>query len=117
MFQDLNDISDGKIYTENDMVRVAANDCAGCHACCEGMGDTIILDPLDVHRLCAVTGKSFEELMQQELELHAAEGLILPNLAMVGEKEQCAFLNENGRCTIHSHRPWHMPGISAWQDL
>lgn len=105
MFQDLNDISDGKIYTENDMVRVAANDCAGCHACCEGMGDTIILDPLDVHRLCAVTGKSFEELMQQELELHAVEGLILPNLAMVGEKERCAFLNENGRCTIHSHRP------------
>ena len=57
MLQDLNDISDGKIYKENDMVRVAANDCAGCHACCEGMGDTIILDPLDVHRLCAITGK------------------------------------------------------------
>lgn len=105
MLQDLNEISDGKIYAANDMARVACRDCEGCHACCEQMGESIVLDPLDVWNLCAVTGKSFEGLLQKELELHVVEGLILPNLAMTGEKEQCAFLNESGRCSIHAKRP------------
>ncbi len=105
MLQDLNEISDGKIYTDNDMVRVACRDCEGCHACCEKMGESIVLDPLDVWRILAATGKSFEELLQKEIELHVVDGLILPNLAMVGKAEQCAFLNEAGRCSIHSNRP------------
>lgn len=105
MLQDLNEISDGKIYTDNDMVRVACRDCEGCHACCEKMGESIVLDPLDVRRILAATGKSFEELLQREIELHVVDGLILPNLAMTGEAEQCAFLNEAGRCSIHSNRP------------
>lgn len=105
MFQDLHEISDGKIYTENDMVRVASRDCEGCHACCVGMGNSIVLDPLDVWRLCTVTGKTFEGLLQREIELHAVDGLILPNLAMTGEDERCAFLNEAGRCEIHASRP------------
>jgi len=105
MLQDLSEISDGKIYTDNDMVRVACQDCEGCHACCEKMGESIILDPLDMWRLTAATGKNFEELLQKEIELHVVDGLILPNLAMTGEAEQCAFLSEAGRCSIHSHRP------------
>ncbi len=105
MLQDLNEISDGKIYTGNDMARVACKDCEGCHACCEQMGESVVLDPLDIWNLCAATGKSFEELLQKELELHVVEGVILPNLAMNGEKEQCAFLNESGRCSIHDKRP------------
>ena len=105
MLQDLNEISDGKIYTDNDMVRVACRDCEGCHACCEKMGESIVLDPLAVWRILAATGKSFEELLQREIELHVVDGLILPNLAMTGEAEQCTFLNEAGRCSIHSNRP------------
>lgn len=105
MLQDLSEISDGKIYTDNDMVRAACQDCQGCHACCEKMGESILLDPLDMWRLIVVTGKSFEELLQKEIELHVVDGLILPNLAMTGETEQCAFLNEAGRCSIHRHRP------------
>lgn len=105
MIQDLNEISDGKIYTGNDMVRVACRDCEGCHACCEEMGESILLDPYDVWRLCKATGKDFEMLLQKEIELHVVEGLILPNLAMAGEKEQCTFLNEAGRCSIHNNRP------------
>lgn len=105
MLQDLNEISDGRIYVSNDMARVACQDCAGCHACCEQMGSSIVLDPFDVWRLCVATGKSFEELLQKEIELQVVEGLILPNLAMVGKKEQCTFLNEAGRCSIHANRP------------
>ena len=33
------------------------------------------------------------------------DGVILPDLRMDGEKEQCVFLNEQGRCRIHAMRP------------
>lgn len=105
MLQDLNEISDGKIYDNNDMVRAACNDCEGCHACCENMGTSIVLDPLDVWRLAAATGKNFETLMEEAIELNVVEGLILPNLKMTGRMERCAFLNEAGRCSIHAMRP------------
>ena len=45
------------------MVRAACGDCAGCHACCEKMGTSIVLDPCDIWRLTTVTGKNFEQLL------------------------------------------------------
>lgn len=69
MLQDITEISDGKIYGVNDMVKAACNDCAGCHSCCEGMGDTILPDPYDVWRLTLGLGKSFQELLDREVEL------------------------------------------------
>ena len=30
----LDEISDGKLYDANDMVKVGCSDCAGCSACC-----------------------------------------------------------------------------------
>ena len=42
---DLQEISDGKLYTANDLVKAGCNDCAGCSACCRGMGNSIVLDP------------------------------------------------------------------------
>ena len=105
MLQDLQEISDGKIYGCNDMVRAACGDCAGCHACCEKMGTSIVLDPCDIWRLTTVTGKNFEQLLVDAIELQVVDGVILPNLRMDGEKEQCVFLNEQGRCRIHAMRP------------
>lgn len=105
MIQDLNKISDGKVYSATDMARLACNDCEGCHSCCEGMGDTIILDPLDVWRLREATGKTTEQLLEYAIELGVEEGMILPHLRMAGKEEHCTFLNENGRCSIHAFRP------------
>ena len=102
---DLKEISDGKLYGLEDMVRADCAGCAGCSACCMGMGNSVILDPYDVHRLVTGTGMSFEALLQKHLELNVVDGIILPNLKMAGEKEACAFLNEEGRCSVHSHRP------------
>ena len=48
----LEEISDGRLYELNDMVKADCQDCAGCHDCCEGMGDSVVLDPMDVYRLC-----------------------------------------------------------------
>lgn len=105
MLQDINEISDGKIYGAQDMARVGCSDCASCHSCCEQMGDTIFLDPYDVFRLTTALGQTFEELLNGALELHVETGVIVPNLKMREADSQCYFLNEQGRCTIHAHRP------------
>ena len=69
------------------------------------MGESIILTPLDIFRLEAGLKKSFGELMVDRIELHAVDGLILPNLKMDGSKEACTFLDGGGRCSIHALRP------------
>lgn len=102
---DFNQISDGKKYGINDMVKADCNGCNGCHQCCSGMGSSIILDPYDVYMLCKGMQLSFEQLLERYLELNVADGVILPNLKMTGEKEECVFLNDAKRCTIHTIRP------------
>lgn len=93
-----------KLYADNDMVRVGCHDCEGCSSCCTGMGDTVLLDPYDVYRLCKGLNKRFEQLLiEQKVDMHTDGGLILPHLKM-REDDTCAFL-ENGRCSIHAIRP------------
>ena len=104
MIKNLDEISDGKRYGLNDMVRAACNDCAGCSSCCEDMGDSIILDPLDIYELTANLACSFEDLLKKEIGLTVADGMILPNLKMT-EKNVCPFLNQEKRCSIHGFRP------------
>ena len=95
-----------KLYGNNDMVEIDCHDCKGCSSCCRDMGESIWLDPYDVWLLTTSLGKPFEALLQSEVELHVEDGLILPNLRMLGENEpHCGFLNREGRCSIHSFRP------------
>lgn len=101
----MKEISDGKLYTSNDMVKADCHDCEGCSDCCRGMGNSIVLDPLDVYRLCSNLKKTPEELLAKELTLDVFDGNILPHLSMMGEEEVCLFLNEEGRCSIHAFRP------------
>lgn len=101
----LEEISDGRLYDENDMVKAGCNDCKGCSSCCCEMGDSIILDPFDICRLSAGLHKSFQELLDAHVELGVVDGVILPHLKMTGEDEKCSFLNNEGRCSIHPYRP------------
>lgn len=102
----LEEISDGRLYGRNDMVKADCRGCKGCSECCQGMGESIILDPLDISRLTWNLGLSFEQLLAEEkLELHVVDGVILPNLKMAGSLERCVFLNPDGRCGIHPFRP------------
>lgn len=94
-----------KLYTANDMAKVGCQGCAGCSDCCQGMGESAILDPLDVYRMERGLSETFSELMQQCLDLNPVDGVVLPNLRMTGKEERCVFLNEEGRCSIHPHRP------------
>lgn len=101
---DLNEISDGKLYTSNDMVKADCYDCQGCSACCRGMGKSIILDPIDLFHLKQGTGKDFAQLLDREIELNVVDGMILPNLKMDEDTDACPFLDEKGRCKIHAFR-------------
>ena len=101
----LEEISDGRLYRGSDMVKADCRGCAGCHACCTGMGRSVILDPLDAARLSLGLGASFDSLLGSRVELNVVDGIVLPNLKMEGEEERCSFLGADGRCTVHPYRP------------
>lgn len=106
MEADLMEISDGKLYGTNDMVKVGCHDCQGCSSCCQGMGDSIWLDPYDIFQLTRNLNKTFPELLEKEVELHVEDGLVLPNIKMQGEgHSSCSFLDTEGRCSVHAFRP------------
>ncbi len=102
---DIKEISDGKLYDLNDMVKADCKDCEGCSACCRGMGNSIVLDPLDVFRLTKGLNCTFEVLLQNQAELNVVDGIVLPSIRMGQEGENCGFLDAQGRCSIHSFRP------------
>ena len=60
------EISDGKLYSRDDMVKAGCDDCRGCSACCHGMGNSIVLDPYDVYRLTALRGDTLEHLLEEK---------------------------------------------------
>ena len=94
-----------RLYSAQDMVRIRSSECAGCGACCRGMGDTIVLDPYDVWQLAAGTGRTFEEMMGAGVDLHVEEGVILPHLMMREDTKGCSFLAKDGKCAVHAYRP------------
>ena len=88
----LNEISDGKKYKLNDMVKADCNDCKGCSACCHDMGTSIVLDPLDFCRISKHLNSSFEAMLDSQIELNIVDGIILPNLKMRKTPDQrCLF--------------------------
>ena len=104
------EFSDGRFYTAQDMVRIGNNDCAGCSDCCR-MGAVIVLDPLDVFELNRFLSETFALLLGKTAELKLIDGLILPVLKMIPADDQaaegtvCPYLSEEGRCSIHAFRP------------
>ncbi len=102
----LEEISNGRLYNLNDMVKADCHGCRGCFQCCTGMGNSVILDPCDIYRLQAGLGKGLPQLLEEgAVELNVTGGVILPNLKMAGREERCFFLDGEGRCSIHESRP------------
>lgn len=120
-----------KLYIAADMVKINCNGCEGCSYCCQEMGESVVLTPFDVYELTTHLGKSFDELMEDKIELYMTDGMAMPNLKMTarkmpetdkpvdrgreakpdgisdpgGERETCGFLTAEGRCGIHDFRP------------
>ncbi len=87
------------------MVKIDCHDCEGCSECCHGLCKLIILDPYDVYQMEKGEGQSFQELLEDKLELNVSDGIVLPNLKTMEGTDHCAFLNEDGMCRIHGYRP------------
>lgn len=102
---DLNEVSDGKLYTSNDLVKAGCSDCQGCSACCRDMADTIVLDPFDIYCLTKGLHKSAADLLYHQIDLGVVDGAVLPHIKAVDSTSRCPFLNGSGRCSIHSFRP------------
>lgn len=100
----LTDISDGKIYGAEDMVRLTCDGC-GKHAdCCRFSEATITLDPYDLYVFSLGGLGSFSDLYSAgKITLTVSDGLILPILGFANGA--CSFLDGDGRCSIHSDRP------------
>ena len=101
---DLSSLTDGKLYRSSDMARLGCNDCAGCSACCKGMGNSVVLDPYDAWRMTQELGVLFAAMIGKQVMLSVVDGLILPSLNMEATGA-CPFLNGDGRCSIHAFRP------------
>ena len=101
---ELSSLTDGKLYRSSDMAKLGCNDCAGCSACCKGMGNSVVLDPYDVWRMEKGLGIPFAQMIGRQVMLSVVDGLNLPSLNMEGSGK-CPFLNEEERCSIHAFRP------------
>ena len=104
---DMNEVSDGRLYSSGDLVKCGCSDCTGCtDCCCYGMRDTIILDPYDIYMLEKGLNTTFTKLLSDEvIKLNVVDGVLLPNLKMQKDTNGCIFLNEDDRCSIHDYRP------------
>lgn len=105
IIEDLESISDGKLYDIRDMVKADAGGCDGCSACCHGVGELVALTPFDLYEIQRGTQLSFEALLGDKIELRHEGKLQVPYLKMMGDVEACSFLNSDNRCSIHGHRP------------
>lgn len=101
----LEEISDGKLYDYNDMVKADTRGCVNCSACCHHMNETILVNPFDMYALITGLNLSYTQLMNQYLDVHYEDQIIMPHLRMVSEDEACVFLSDEGWCQIHNHRP------------
>lgn len=102
---DMKNVSDGKLYNKDDIVKVGCGGCNGCADCCHAMDNSIVLDPYDIYRMTSDFGCTMNDLLDKGVELNVVDGLILPNLKMTGNNNGCYYLDEEGRCSIHKSRP------------
>ena len=100
--QSIGEISDGRRYRADDLVKIGTNGCLGCCDCCR-MDALIVLDPWDIYQLKKASGCGLEKLLNVTVRLEVIDGLIQPVLAMAGGA--CPYLGADGRCEIHAYRP------------
>ena len=107
------------IYNHTDFAPIGCDACNGCSKCCTDMGESIVLDPYDMYmltsnlKLAGGMPATYEILTSEygPLTLASQNGLILPCIKLVVDEAApeaavgtCAFLDKNGRCSIHKIR-------------
>ena len=100
----LNEISDGKLYDVEDIVKADTGGCNGCSDCCYDVGELVVLTPFDVYEIVSYLNIEFNQLIDDKIILRENNKILLPYLNMQ-ENKRCSFLNNKDRCMIHSKRP------------
>lgn len=100
----LNEISDGKLYDVEDIVKADTGGCNGCSDCCHDVGELVVLTPFDVYEIVSYLNIEFNQLIDDKIILRENNKILLPYLNMQ-ENKRCSFLNNKDRCMIHSKRP------------
>ncbi len=113
--QSVEELSDGRFYTGNDMVKIGTDDCRGCSDCCR-MGPVIVLDPLDVFELNRFLQQSFEDLLNETIELKVIDGLILPVLKLVPAAGRQVSAHQTGGAPENSTQKNGAPENSAQKN-
>ena len=101
----LNEISDGKLYDIEDMVKADTCGCNGCSDCCKDVGDLVVLTPFDIYEMTTYLNTDFDKLLGDKILLRENNKITLHYLKMQDKNKNCSFLDKNGRCTIHLKRP------------
>lgn len=101
----LEEISDGKLYDIEDLVKADTYGCEGCSDCCHSVGDLVALTPFDVYEMVSYLGVSFDRLLGDKIELREKNKTWIPYLKMQEESGRCSFLSKEDRCMIHGKRP------------
>ncbi len=104
-YSEFQKISDGRLYDIEDLVKVDTKGCVGCGICCHDIGDLVVLTPYDVYTIKQKCEMRFEDLLVDHIALREEYKMLLPYLKMQGEDKHCSFLDNEGRCQIHTHRP------------
>ena len=94
------------LLTADDHADIECNDCIGCeNSCCRELSSSITLDSFDMALLKRGLGKSFDELLEENLsEFKMINGAPVPILGNKPDKSECVFLREDGRGSIHPYR-------------
>ena len=99
-------ITPDKLMSSSDMARLGCNNCKGCSDCCRDRASMITLDPWDMRMLKEGLNYSFEGLVERGyVTFTADDGVVLPALAVKPDKDECIFLDEEGKCSVHPYRP------------
>ena len=108
MLRDIDErqISPEKLMSSSDMAKLGCGDCNGCSECCRDRAGAITLDAWDVSKLKEGLNKSFNEMIAEGLiDITMADNILLPALGKKEGQDECIFLGDDGRCTIHDWRP------------
>ena len=65
----LDEISDGKLYDIEDIVKADTCGCDGCSDCCIDVGDLVVLTPFDIYEMVSFLDVKFDELLNDKIDL------------------------------------------------
>lgn len=76
-------------------------DCCGCHLCCH---EPLPVTSIDAANICRAKGITLVEAYQY-LWVQVEQNVVDITLKR-GKDQRCVFLQENGLCSIYTHRPF-----------